>query len=351
MKTNVYNYSRESFEQYFLSHNSPKFRATQLFEALYRQNIQNFSEMTNFKKEFREQLEQDFVISGLEIVKTQVSSDETKKYLFRLEDGNLIETVLMSHNYGYSICVTTQAGCNMGCAFCASGLTKKKRNLETYEIVLQVYEINKLLMLEDKRVSHVVIMGIGEPFDNYDNVMEFIKIVNDGKGLEIGSRHITISTCGIVPKIYEFSEFPLQINLAVSLHFPNNEKRSQYMKINRKYPLEPLMEALKYYYQRTNRRITFEYILLDGVNDSLDDAKELVQLIRGMNAYVNLIPYNETGLFKRTRPERASAFFDYLMKNNINATMRKEQGHDIDAACGQLRLKEMQWSEGSSSNQ
>ena len=351
MKNSIYNYSRSSFEEYFLKLGSPKFRATQLFEAVYRQRITDFSEMTNFKKEFRLKLEEDFRFEHLEIVKEQVSSDETRKYLFRLEDNTLIETVLMKHNYGFSVCVTTQAGCNMGCLFCASGQTKKKRNLTTSEMVLQVFQIDQILRESGNRLSHVVIMGIGEHFDNYDNVLEFIRIINDDKGLEIGSRHITLSTCGIVPKIYEFSDFPLQVNLAVSLHFANDEKRSKYMKINRKYGLHDLLEALRYYYQKTNRRITFEYILLAGINDSINDAQELVKLIGGMNAYVNLIPYNETGIFKRSDENQRRAFFDYLMKNNINAIMRKEQGHDIDAACGQLRLKEMQCEEESSSNQ
>jgi 23S rRNA (adenine2503-C2)-methyltransferase len=342
LKDNIYNYSRTSFEDYFLNIGSPKFRATQLFEALYKQRIREFSEITNFKKEFRIKLEENYYFGDLEIEKEQISEDGTRKYLFRLEDGILIETVLMKHNYGYSVCVTTQAGCNMGCAFCASGLIKKKRNLSTAEIVLQVLKIDNSLRKEGNRVSHVVVMGIGEPFDNYENVIEFIKVINDDKGLEIGSRHITISTCGIVPKIYQFSELPLQINLAVSLHFPNDEMRSRYMKINKKYSLAELFKALRYYYQKTNRRITFEYILLAGINDSLENAKELVELVRGMNAYINLIPYNETGLFKRSDEKTRRAFFDYLMKNGINAIMRKEQGHDIDAACGQLRLKEMQ---------
>lgn len=341
MKDNIYNYSRSSFEKYFLSIGSPKFRATQLFEALYKQRIRDFSEMTNFKKEFRVILDETFKFGDLELRREQISADGTRKYLFALEDGILIETVLMCHSYGYSVCITTQAGCNMGCLFCASGETKKKRNLTTAEMVLQVLTIDNMLKKEGKRVSHVVIMGIGEPFDNYDNVIEFIRIINDDKGLEIGSRHITVSTCGIVPKIYEFSDLELQVNLAVSLHFTTDEQRSKYMKINRRYGLEELFKALHYYYEKTNRRITFEYILLAGINDSLEDAKRLVGLVKGMNAYVNLIPYNETGIFKRSDEKTRRAFFDYLMKNGVNTTMRKEQGHDIDAACGQLRLKEM----------
>lgn len=199
--------------------------------------------------------------------------------------------------------------------------------------------IDKYLKEQDKRVSHVVIMGIGEPFDNFDNVMEFIRIINDDKGLQIGSRHITVSTCGLVSKIKEFSEFPLQVNLAISLHFPNDEKRMEYMPINRKYKLSELIDSLKYYYNKTNRRVTFEYILLDGINDSLADARELVNLVKGINCYINLIPYNNTGMFKRTSNEKRDAFFDYLNKNHINAIVRKEYGSDIDAACGQLRAK------------
>ncbi len=342
MKTSIYNYSRDRLDQYFIANGSPKFRSTQVFEAVYKQRLTDFSLMTNFKRDFIAKLSADFSFPVLKTVTVQTSNDETKKYLFALEDGNLIETVLMKQSYGYSVCVTSQVGCNMGCAFCASGTTKKIRNLEPSEMVLQVLTIDNFLKLEEKRVSHVVIMGIGEPFDNYDNVIEFVKIINDGKGLEIGSRHISVSTCGIVPKIYEFAEVPLQINLAISLHFATNEKRSKYMGVNKSYNLEDLKKALKYYYSRTNRRLTFEYILLDGINDTLDDARDLAEYVREFNSYVNLIPYNQTaGIFKRTSEKKAHIFFDYLMKNKINVTLRREQGHDIDAACGQLRVKEL----------
>ena len=342
MKTSIYNFSKDRLDQYFIANGSPKFRSTQVFEAIYKQRLTDFSQMTNFKRDFIAKLTEDFGFPVLKTVTVQTSSDETKKYLFELEDGNLIETVLMKQSYGYSVCVTSQVGCNMGCAFCASGTTKKIRNLEPSEMVLQVLTIDNYLKLEEKRVSHVVIMGIGEPFDNYDNVIEFVKIINDGKGLEIGSRHISASTCGIVPKIYEFAEVPLQINLAISLHFATNEKRSKYMGINKTYNLEDLKKALKYYYSRTNRRLTFEYILLDGINDTLDDARDLAEFVREFNSYVNLIPYNQTaGVFKRSTEKKAHIFFDYLMKNKINVTLRREQGHDIDAACGQLRIKEL----------
>lgn len=337
----IYNYSKERLDAYFLEKGLSKFRSTQIFEALYKQKLIDFTSITNIKNDLRESLKEDFYIPRLKLSKLQESVDETKKYLFELEDGNLIETVLMKHNYGYSLCITTQAGCNMGCAFCASGLTKKRRNLETSEMVLQVLEVDNYLSKEEKRVSHIVLMGIGEPFDNYDNVIEFLKIVNDPKGLEIGSRHITLSTCGIVPKIYEFADFPMQVNLAISLHFANNEKRSKYMKINNAYPLEDLLKAVDYYFKKTSRRVTFEYILLNDINDSLDDAEELVNLIKGKNAYVNLIPYNNTNLFSRSTEAKMKAFYNHLKKNNINVTLRREQGHDIDAACGQLRLKEL----------
>jgi 23S rRNA (adenine2503-C2)-methyltransferase len=230
----------------------------------------------------------------------------------------------------------------MGCAFCASGLNKKQRNLEVYEMVLQIQMINDILSKEGKRVSHVVVMGIGEPFDNYDNLIDFLRIINDAKGLEIGSRHITVSTCGIVPKIIEYSDFELQVNLAISLHFADDEKRSKYMLINRAYNIDELMESLKYYYSKTNRRITFEYILLKDINDSLEDAKQLVKLLKGINCYVNLIPMNSTiNEFTRSTQEKMNAFYNALVKSNINVTLRREQGHDIDAACGQLRSKRM----------
>ncbi|MCK9536204.1 MAG: 23S rRNA (adenine(2503)-C(2))-methyltransferase RlmN [Bacilli bacterium] len=341
MKVNIYDYSRDALAAYFIALGSPKFRATQIYEAVYRQRITDFTEITNLKKEIRIKMQEDYYFGSLEIVKVSVSADETEKYLYQLPDGNLIETVLMKHDYGYSVCVTTQVGCNMGCLFCASGQVKKIRDLTPGEMVMQVVTIDDVLRKVSKRVSHVVIMGIGEPFDNYDNVLEFIKIINDPKGLAIGSRHITLSTCGVVPKIYEFSAFPLQVNLAISLHFATDEKRNRYMKINKAYNLETLFKALHYYYKKTNRRITIEYILLLGINDSLQDADALMRLVRGLNCYVNLIPYNETGIFKRTDLSQARLFFEYLIKNNINVVTRKEQGHDINAACGQLRIKEM----------
>lgn len=337
----IYDYSIESFANYFLSIGEKKFRATQMMEALYRNKVKSFEEITNINKKTIEVLKESFSFdNGLKLVKRLDSNDGTRKYLFSLNDNNLIETVLMNQSYGYSICVTSQVGCNMGCKFCASGETKKIRNLLPSEMVLQVLTVANDLESEDKRLSHVVIMGIGEPFDNYDNVIEFIKIINEPKGLEIGARHITVSTCGVVPKILEFSELPLQVNLAISLHFPNDELRSKYMPINKKYNLKVLFEALKVYYNKTNRRITFEYILLDGINDTIECAKELIELIKGINAYVNLIPYNKTDHdLRRSLDKKRDEFFNYLTKNHVNAIVRKEHGGDIDAACGQLRVK------------
>jgi 23S rRNA (adenine2503-C2)-methyltransferase len=299
--------------------------------------------MTNLSQKVITHLKDNFQMKLLEIAKVQISNDGTRKYLFRLEDGSLIESVLMRHNYGNSICVTSEVGCNMGCAFCASGELGCKRRLTLAEMVLQVLTVQIDLDKENERISNIVVMGIGEPFDNYDVVTSFLRVVNYPKGLEIGARHITVSTCGIVPKIKEFASFDLQINLALSLHAPNDTLRSSLMKINKAYPLKEVMDALKYYFEKTNRRVTFEYILLSGVNDSLKEACELADLIKDMNAYVNLIPYNEvsTKPFKTTTHAHAEEFFSYLHQRGINVTLRMKHGEDIDAACGQLRAKTM----------
>lgn len=340
---NIYNLTHEELENYFTSKGEKKFRATQIFEWLYRNRVDSFDQMTNVAKKTIEELKADFYFGSLEIALKQVSLDGTTKYLFRLNDGKLIETVLMRHNYGNSICVTTEVGCNMGCSFCASGELGKVRNLELAELVEQVIMVQKDLDKVYERISNIVVMGIGEPFDNYDNVLKFLKVVNFPKGLEIGARHITVSTCGIVPKIKEFASFELQVNLAISLHAPNNNLRSKIMKINKVYPIEEIMDAVKYYLEKTNRRVTFEYILLKDVNDSTQCAKELAHLIKGMNAYVNLIPYNEvtTKSYRKVTRETAEQFFKILDDNHIQATLRMEHGADIDAACGQLRAKKM----------
>jgi len=336
----IYGYSEVDFENYLLSLGEKKFRAKQLIEWVYRHKIKSFDEITNMKKSFIEKLKEDFTIDEFECVKLQESSDGTKKFLFRLSDGNLIETVLMVNEYGYSVCVTSEVGCNMGCAFCASGLKKKLRNLETSEIVLQILMVEKFTNI---KVTNIVVMGIGEPFDNYDNVIRFLRIVNNPLGLEIGARHITVSTCGLVPKIYEYSDFDLQVNLAISLHAPTDEIRNKLMPINKTYNIEKLKEAISYYIEKTNRRVTIEYILLDGINDTIDCANKLADLLHGLNVYVNLIPYNEVleKPYKRSKADNMRAFFDLLKKRRINVQLRREQGSDIDAACGQLRSKEM----------
>lgn len=337
----IYNFTEEDFNNYFLSINEKTFRSKQLINWLYRKKVTDFYLMSDIKKALQEKLNQDFIIPSIECITKNVSHDGTTKFLFKLADENLIETVLMHQEYGYSLCVTSQVGCNMGCMFCASGLKKKVRNLEVSEMVLQVLTVEKLTGI---KITHIVVMGIGEPFDNYLNLLKFLNIVNHPLGLEIGQRHLTVSTCGLVPKIYEFADFPLQINLAISLHAPNNELRNKLMPINRSYNIEELFKALRYYYNKTNRRITIEYILINNVNDNLKEAKELANLLRGMNAYVNLIPYNEVleNPFKRSTIERQRLFYDALKKQGINVTLRKEQGSDIAAACGQLRSKYLQ---------
>ena len=336
----IYGYSEEMLKQYMIDMGEKPFRSSQIMEWLYRKKVSSFDEMTNISKKFIEKLKEDFTLDRLECVTRQDSFDGTKKFLFRLSDGNLIETVLMSHDYGYSVCVTSEVGCNMACAFCASGMKKKKRNLLASEMVLQILMVS---LLTDLRVSHVVVMGIGEPFDNYENVTTFLNIINNAKGLEIGSRHITVSTCGVVPKIYEFANFPLQVNLGVSLHAPTNEIRNEIMPINKAYPLEVLIPAIKEYIRITDRRVTFEYIMLKGLNDTKECANALCDLVHGMNCYINLIPYNEVKEkpYKRSEKGDMRQFFDILKKRHINVQLRKEQGSDIDAACGQLRSNQM----------
>ena len=333
----IYNLSLVDLENYFVSKQDKKFRGQQVFDWLYRKKVKSFDEMSNLKKEVIEELKKDFSCRTIQITKVERDID-VSKYLFELEDGEKVEAVLMNHDYGNSVCISTQVGCNMGCKFCESGRLKKVRNLNTNEMVEQI-----LLVEEDckTRISHVVVMGIGEPFDNYDNLIKFIEIINHPKGIALGSRHITVSTCGIVPKIKEFSLLPYQVNLAISLHAPNNEIRNQIMPINKVYNLDVLMETLREYIKNTSRRVTFEYILLKDINDTEECALNLVKLVKGINCYINLIPYNETNniSFKRSNKETISKFYDILKKNRINATIRREFGSKISAACGQLRSK------------
>ncbi len=334
---NIYGYTLKKLENYFESINEKKFKAVQVFEWLYKKRVSSFDEMLNVKKDTLEKMKQDFNMETLTITDKKLGKDVCK-YLFTLPDNQHVEAVLMMHDYGKSLCVSTQVGCNMGCKFCESGRLKKVRNLKVEEMVCQLLKIEQDL---DIRISHVVLMGIGEPFDNYDNVMDFIDILNTGKGIDLGARHITVSTSGIVPKIKEFMQLEKQVNLAVSLHAPNNELRNQIMPINKAYPLEVLMPTLKEYIKKTNRRLTFEYILLKGINDSTACAKELASLIRGMNAYVNLIPYNETSHieYKKSNDKNITNFYDTLKKEGICVTIRREFGSEVEAACGQLRSK------------
>ena len=335
--TSIYNLTREDLENYFLSINSKKFHGSQLFDWLYVKRVKSFDDVTNIKKEVLEEIKKDYILNNIKIVNIEKDKD-VNKYLFELSDGEHIEAVLMFHDYGTSICISSQVGCNMGCKFCESGRRKKVRNLEVSEMVLQILLVEEEL---GSRISHVVVMGIGEPFDNYDNLIKFFRIINDPKGISIGARHITVSTCGIVPKILEFSDLDMQINLAISLHAPNDELRNKLMPINKAYPLKELMKALKVYSLKTNRRLTFEYILLKDINDHESDALELVKLVKGLNCYVNLIPYNETNNieFKRTNTIQIMRFYDILKKNSVGVTIRREFGSNISAACGQLRSK------------
>lgn len=304
--------------------------------------------MTNLSKDLIAKLNDQFVVNPLKQRIVQESADGTVKYLFELPDGMLIETVLMRQHYGLSVCVTTQVGCNIGCTFCASGLIKKQRDLNNGEIVAQIMLVQKYFAErgQDERVSHIVVMGIGEPFDNYNNVLNFFRTINDDKGMAIGARHIMISTSGLAHKIRDFADEGVQVNLAVSLHAPNNELRSSIMKINRAFPIEKLFAAIEYYIETTNRRVTFEYIMLNEVNDGVEQALELAELLKNIKklSYVNLIPYNpvsEHDQYSRSLKERVLAFYDTLKKKGVNCVVRQEHGTDIDAACGQLRSNTM----------
>ena len=335
----IFDYKLEDLEEYFESIGEKKFKARQIFEWIYKKHIYDFYEMSNISKALSEKLNNEFSTELLKI-RTKQTSKLTNKYLFELDDGNLIEAVLMKHDYGNSICVSSQVGCNMGCSFCESGRLKKVRNLTAADIVRQIIMIQEDIC---ERIDSVVVMGIGEPFDNYDNVMNFVRIINSPYGIEIGARHITISTSGLVPMIERYANEDLQTNLAISLHAPNNELRSKIMKVNNAYPIEVLIDAIKKYIDKTNRRVTIEYLLLKDVNDTVECANELSKLLKGMNVYVNLIPYNETSHieYKTSPNENVMRFYDTLKKNKINVTVRMKFGDEIDAACGQLRANEV----------
>ncbi|MGE7762031.1 23S rRNA (adenine(2503)-C(2))-methyltransferase RlmN [Peribacillus sp. NPDC097895] len=351
-KESIYGLTFEQLTAWLLDHGHKKFRAQQVWEWLYRTRVTNFSEMTDVNKECLELLEEHFVIQTLTEHVKQESADGTIKFLFKLQDGNLIETVMMRHKYGISVCVTTQVGCNIGCSFCASGLLAKSRDLSSGEIVEQIMNVQLHLdkLEQEDVVSHVVVMGIGEPFDNFENMIDFLKVLMDHKGLAIAARRITVSTSGLANKIYEFTDTKLQVNLAISLHAPNNELRTRIMKINRGIPIEKLMKSLDYYLEKTNRRITIEYILLKDVNDHQAEAEQLANLLEDKKhrLYVNLIPYNpvdEHSQYQRSEKESVLSFYDTLKKRGVNCKIRQEHGTDIDAACGQLRSKQIKKAE------
>ena len=314
----------------------PKFRAKQIFSWLHAKKVKTFDEMTNLSKPLREKLGEKFKISNVKILEKLVSSDGTTKYLFSLDDGNVIESVLMRYSYGNAVCVSTQVGCRMGCGFCASTLNGLERNLEAGEILSQIYEISRDI---DERISSVVLMGSGEPLDNYDNVIRFIRLLNSRDGADIGQRHITLSTCGLAEKIDKLRGENLQITLAISLHAPTDEIRGKTMPVSRKYDMETLLSSCRRYSEETKRRITFEYALIRGVNDSAACAKELASKLKGMLCHVNLIPVNDVKEreYVHSSEEQIKSFASILMGRGIETTIRRKLGSDINAACGQLR--------------
>ena len=339
----IFGQTLSQLESTLESWNQKTFYASVVYDWIYEKKVRSFQAMTNISLSLREQLEKHFHFQLPAIHVRRDSLDKTVKLLLKLEDGYLIEAVLRRYNYGNVICVTTQVGCNIGCSFCASGLLKRQRNLTAGEMISQIVVMNDLLDAEGKkeRVSHIVAMGTGEPFDNYEHVMNFIRIANHNKALSIGARHITVSTSGFPEKIKEYGREPLQINLAVSLHAPTNEIRTRLMKINQAFPLEKLMPAIKDYQANSGRRSTFEYILIEGINDQREQADQLAELVKDIFCYINLIPYNAVmeNEYRRPHPQAVNAFMSRLIELGVNATVRKEFGHDIEAACGQLRAK------------
>lgn len=353
-KQSMYSLTFEGLTEWLVEQGEKKFRAKQVWDWLYKKRVTDFSGMKNLNASTVELLEEHFQLQTMDVELQQESKDGTIKFLFKLQDGQLIETVLMRHSYGLSVCVTTQVGCNIGCSFCASGILSKNRDLTAGEIVEQIMQVQIFLDQREKeeRVSHIVVMGIGEPFDNYENLVTFLKNVNHQDGLSIGARHITVSTSGLAHKIYEFADLGMQVNLAISLHAPNDELRTSLMKINRAFPIEKLFASIEYYLKKTNRRITFEYIMIKDKNDQQAQAQELIKLLHPIRhlSYVNLIPYNPVNehiQYERSTAESLVGFEDTLKAKGINCGIRLEQGTDIDAACGQLRSKQMKKRKGS----
>ncbi|SCY02545.1 23S rRNA (adenine2503-C2)-methyltransferase [Pseudobutyrivibrio sp. AR14] len=324
----------------------PKFRAKQLYEWMHQHLALDYDEMKNIPKSLKEKLLDKCNYHNLEQIDLQISKiDDTRKYLFRLYDGEMVESVWMSYKHGNSVCISSQVGCKMGCRFCASTLDGWVRNLTPSEMLGQIYAIQRDT---GERVSNVVVMGTGEPMDNYDNIVKFVRLLSDENGLNISQRNITVSTCGIVPKIKQLAEEDLTITLAISLHAPNQAKRAELMPIANKYDIHELIDACQYYFEKTGRRITFEYSLVGGVNDRDEDAKELGELIGHLNCHVNLIPVNpiKERDFVSPSMDRAYAFQKKIEKYVNNATIRREMGRDIDGACGQLRKRKMDASKG-----
>lgn len=339
MKKDIKSLSYDELNSEILSLKLPKFRAKQIYEWLHKYGVSSFDEMTNISKDLRNKLNENFYITNCEIEQKYVSKiDDTVKYLFRLNDGEYVESVIMKYKYGYTICVSSQVGCKMGCTFCASTLAGFKRSLEAGEIESQLHIAQKDLGI---RISHIVMMGIGEPLDNYDNVIKFFHNVNNENGLNISMRNITVSTCGIVPRIYDLLNENLQITLTISLHAPNDSIRSKTMPVNNKWNIDEVIKACREYVNKTNRRISFEYTLINGVNDSKECALELCSRLKGMLCHVNLIPVNaveERGNV-RSSDDNIRKFMEILKRNGINATIRRTLGSDINASCGQLRRK------------
>ena len=331
----------EELQTFFVTIGEKAFRAKQVYQWMHEKLVVSFDEMSNLSKDLREKLQSQSGLTKLNMVQVQESAiDGTRKYLFELPDGNLVESVWMKYHHGNSVCISSQVGCRMGCRFCASTLDGLERNLLPSEMLEQIYSI---IRHTGERVSNIVIMGTGEPMDNYDNFLRFIHLISDEKGQNISQRNITVSTCGIVPNMKRLAEEKLQITLALSLHATTDEKRKALMPIANKYSLKEVIDACKYYFEKTGRRITFEYSLVAGVNDSGEDAKELIGLIKGMNCHVNLIPVNpiKEREYKQSNKEQIQAFKAKIEKSGISATVRREMGRDIDGACGQLRRRHM----------
>ena len=340
-KTDIRSLTYEELSEKLSELNLPKFRTAQIYSWLYEKGVTSFDEMTNLSKDLRAVLSDNFENKNCRIDLKQVSKlDGTVKYLYELDEGEFVECVVMKYKYGYSVCISTQLGCKMGCKFCASAIGGFKRHLTPSEMLSEIYTAQKDLSI---KISHIVLMGTGEPLDNFDNVLRFLELVTDEKGLNISIRHISLSTCGIVPKIYELADRQLGLTLSVSLHAPNNELRSNTMPVNDKWSIEELLKACRYYTDKTSRRISFEYAMIKGVNDSESCAKELAKRLKGMLCHINLIPVNNVreNAYLKSDNKSMKAFIDILEKNGLTVTVRRTLGSDIDASCGQLRAKKI----------